>query len=165
MRKKTTANRIKKGGLRLAKCFLILYNWKKHPAQRKSVMNFWKMNQFISYQGFSNPNYPDENYHSFQFFKYHSFNSYTRYNYPKIFYGNIGDKSMLRITKYLKENGYITSYVSDFCFKDNIRTMHNLTEEESYDHQFLICDPNVPHFNLNTIRCLYGKSIYSRSFI
>ena len=41
--------------------------------------------------------------------------------------------------------------------KDNTRTKHNLTIEEVFDHQFIICDPNRENININTIRCLYGK--------
>lgn len=41
--------------------------------------------------------------------------------------------------------------------KDNTRTLHNLTNEEVYDHQFILCDPNKDHFSINTIRCLYQK--------
>ena len=40
---------------------------------------------------------------------------------------------------------------------DNIRAFHNLTNEESYDHQFIICDPNRENLSINSIRCLYGK--------
>ena len=132
--------------------------------QLKKTLKF--ISKFISYKGGFNKKYPSENYHSFQFFKYHSFKYFTQGNYPLIYYGRTREeKNFFLITKYLKENGYITSYASDFCAKDNIRTLHNLTEEEAYDHQFLMCDPNVDHFNLITIKCLYGKSIYFRPFI
>ena len=36
--------------------------------------------------------------------------------------------------------------------------MHNLTESEVYDHQFLLCDPNIAHFITPFIRCLHGKT-------
>jgi hypothetical protein len=131
--------------------------------QLKKTLKF--ISNFISYKGAFNKNFPSENYHSFQFFKYHSFRHFTGGNYPLIYYGRTKyENNFFLITKYLKENGYITSYVSDFCSKDNIRTFHNLSEEEVYDHQFLMCDPNAGHFNLNTIRCLYGKSISDHLF-
>jgi hypothetical protein len=69
----------------------------------------------------------------------------------------VRNRNIVRITKYLKENGYITCYSSDYCDKDNTRTLHNLTNEEIYDHQFIICDPNSEGNNLISIRCLYGK--------
>ena len=114
--------------------------------------------KFMPYEGGHHEQYPDENYHSFQFFKYHSFRGYTPNNYPLIFYGQKKDKENITlITKHLKENGYITSNAHDYCDKDNTRTHHDFTYEEVYDHQFLLCDPNNEHISLTTIRCLYGK--------
>ena len=131
--------------------------------QLKKTLKFFS--NFISYKGDFNKKFPSENYHSFQFFKYHSFKYYTQANFPLIYYGRTREeKNFVLITKYLKENGYITCYVGDSCTKDNVRTLHNLTEEEAYDHQFLMCDPNVAHFNLNTIKCLYGKTISDHLF-
>ena len=66
-------------------------------------------------------------------------------------------KKIQLITKHLKENGYVTCYSDEWCDKDNTRTFHNLTTEEVYDHQFIICVPNRENTNINTIRCLYGK--------
>ena len=57
----------------------------------------------------------------------------------------------------MKENGYITSFASDLCQKDNTRTLHNLTADELYDHQFVMCEPNVINFNSVVKRCLYGQ--------
>ena len=126
----------------------------------KNTLNFFE--KFISYKGGSHNLFPSETFHSFQFFKYHSFLYHTRANFPRIFYGNKREsKNLILITKYLKESGYITSYSGDICQRDNTRTKHNLTIEEAYDHQMLLCDPNKPHFNLNHIKCLYGK-IYTQ---
>ena len=124
--------------------------------QLKKTMSFFE--KFISYKGGFNEKYPSEIFHSFQFFKYYSFIGYTVRNYPYIFYGqNREDENITLITKHLKNIGYITSNAHDYCDKDNTRTLHNITKEEMYDHQFIICDPNNDHINLNTIRCLYGK--------
>ena len=124
--------------------------------QLKKTMNFFE--KFISYKGGFHERYPTENFHSFQFFKYHSFREHTRGNYPRLIYGNERNTTKLvRITKYLKENGYITSYSADCCMRDNTRIYHNLTIDEVDDHQMLLCDPNKDNFNKNTIKCLYGK--------
>ena len=113
--------------------------------------------KFISYKGAHNNKYPKENFHSFQFFKYHSFEGYTIGNFPQLFYGNDAkSKELVRITKYLKENGYITGYSTDQCQKDNTRTKHNLTKEELYDRQLVLCDPNAAILNSPVKRCLYG---------
>ena len=124
--------------------------------QLKRTLNFFE--KFISYSGGSNKNFPNENFHSFQFFKYHAFKEHTRGNFPRIFYGNQREtKNISRITKYLKENGYITSFSCDICQRDNTRLLHNSSIEESYDYQMLMCDPNKENFNKNTIKCSYGK--------
>ena len=47
--------------------------------QLKKTLKFFS--KFISYKGDFNKKFPSENFHSFQFFKYHSFNYYTQGNY------------------------------------------------------------------------------------
>ena len=122
----------------------------------KNTLKFFE--KFMLYKGGFHYLFPSETYHSFQFFKYHSFLYHTRANFPRLFYGSHREaKKIILITKYLKENGYVTSYSGDTCQRDNTRTLHNLTVEETYDHQMLLCDPNKPHFNMNHIKCLYGK--------
>ena len=113
--------------------------------------------QFMPFEGGFNKNYPSEIFHSFQFFKYFSFQLFTSYNFPILFYGQPKFSTNVLITKYLKENGYITGYTSDYCYKDNIRLHKNSTLNEVYDHQFLICDPNNDNYNIYTLKCLYGK--------
>ena len=122
---------------------------------KKSISFF---EQFISYKGGYNRKYPNENFHSFQFFKYHSFRGFTWGNIPKLFYGNDENATdFVRISKYLNQNGYVTCYATDYCQKDNTRIISNLTKEELYDHQLLLCDPNEINFNSVRKRCLYGQ--------
>ena len=124
--------------------------------QLKKTLSFFET--FISYNGGHNPKYPEQNFHSFQFFKYHSFLFQTSGNYPRIFYGNkLEDKNLVLLTKYFKENGYITNYNGDFCQRDNTRTFHNLTKSEVYDYQFLLCDPNKGDYKSPFKKCLHGK--------
>ena len=125
----------------------------------KKTLKFFE--QFMSYKGGYNKKYPNEYFHSFQFLKYHSFKGATFQNFPKIFYGNyINATDFVRINKYYKMNGYITGFGIDDCNKDNTRTHHNLSEEEIYDHQLTICDPNSEGILIPKIRCLY-KNISS----
>ena len=122
----------------------------------KKTLKFFE--QFMSYKGGHHEKYPNENFHSFQFLKYHSFYGHTTTNFPILFYGNKPKtKDFYRISKYIKQNGYVTGYASDFCFKDFTYSIHNLTKEEVYDHQLLMCDPNVDSFNSIVKRCLYGN--------
>lgn len=83
--------------------------------QLKKTMKF--VEQFMSFNGGYNPKEPSIKYHSFQFFKYHSFKGHTANNFPKIFYGgDINSNSkMVRITKYLKKNGYVTCLSNSEC--------------------------------------------------
>lgn len=125
----------------------------------KKTLKF--IEKFMPYKGGFNPKFPSENYHSFQFFKYHSFKAYTRFNYMQIFYGNCyketNDKNMVRISKYLKEFGYVTGFINDMCLREPTNTGHNLRFEEICDHELLLCDPNMKHVHSHTIRCLYNK--------
>ena len=104
--------------------------------QLKKTLKFFE--KFMKYKGDFNKKYPTINFHSFQFFKYHAFYGSTFNNYPKIFYGNNAGKNIIKIIKYFKENGYVTSYSNDLCTRDNSNTIHNLTYEEIGDHEFLI---------------------------
>ena len=123
--------------------------------QLKKTMKF--IEQFMSYNTSSKNKNNKEKFHSFQFFKYHAFLGYTGYNYPRIFYGNKAGKNVVRITKYLKENGFITGMASDFCYRDNTRSFHQMKKDEVYDHQMTLCDPNEMFWNDMVKRCLYGK--------
>ena len=127
--------------------------------QMKKTLSFFE--NFIRYNGGYHPNYPNEIFHSFQFFKYHSFKYHISGNFPRIFYGNDISKTnsnFVLFTRYFKENGYITNYNSDSCQKDNTRTFHNLTDSEVYDHQFLLCDPSTPVFYSTLKKCLHSKT-------
>ena len=124
--------------------------------QLKKTTKFFE--RFMQYKGAFHDKYPNENFHSFQFFKYYSFLGFTTVNFPFLFYGKRRiNKNKILITKFFKENGFITCGANDWCGIDNIRTYHNFSKEDIYDHIFPICDPNNEHYNLNTIRCLYGK--------
>ena len=121
----------------------------------KKTLKF--IGKFMSYKGYSNKLFPKEKYHSFQFFKYHSFLLHTRDNYPKLFYGCSRGKNMTRITKHLKKNGYVTGFSIDMCDLDSCYLPHDMSEEEISDHEYLICDPNKKGINYMMKRCLYNK--------
>jgi hypothetical protein len=111
----------------------------------------------MPYKGKYNQKSKSENFHSFQFLKYHSFKGYTFENYPRIFYGNGAGSNIIRITKYFKENGYVTSYSNDMCMREMSTTQHNMKYEEICDHELILCDPNGKHANLLIKKCLYNK--------
>ena len=123
----------------------------------KKTMKFFE--KFMPYKGGFNEKYPSEIFHSFQFFKYHSFFGYTSFNYPILFYGQkrLENNPKHPISYYFKQNGFITCNVIDFCEYENARTYHNFTQDEVFDHQYLSCDLNDEELSSNFIRCLYGK--------
>lgn len=126
--------------------------------QLKKTTKFFE--QFISYEGNHNKDDKSNNFHSFQFLKYHSFRHFTPVNYPQIFYGRLRERGHITsINKYLKNRGYITGYASDVCMRENIRMLHKLPKDQGYDHAFLNCDPNSGHFNANSVKCMYGKMV------
>ena len=122
----------------------------------KKTLKFFE--KFMPFQGGFNDKYPNENYHSFEFFKFHAFRGYTSINYPLLFYGkNKEAKNKYLISKYFNENGYMTSLAHDSCLRDNTISNHIFTTNEVFDHEFNLCDPNKDNININSIRCLYGK--------
>ena len=122
--------------------------------QLKKTLNFFE--NFISYKGNTNPNFPSQSYHSFQFFKYHSHKYYTPGNYPILFYGNHRKRFNKHINLYLKKNGFITAYSSDSCFFDYVKSLHDFSKNDIYDHQYVLCDPNNKIIK-SELNCFYGK--------
>ena len=104
--------------------------------------------------------YNSEQFHSFQFFKYHAFKHYTPGNFPKLFEDSYRNKhKSTRITYFLKKYGFITAFSNDMCFNYPYpNTLNEFTKEELCDHEFLLCDPNRKHINSITKRCLYEKT-------
>lgn len=127
--------------------------------QLKKTLKF--IEQFMSYKGKYNKKFKYENFHSFQFFKYHSFQGYTFENYPRIFYGNKAGDNIIKIIKYFKENGYVTSYSNEVCLIDITKIKKKLKYEEIGDHELILCDPNIKDANLLVKRCLYNKLVTS----
>ena len=122
--------------------------------QLRKTLNFFE--KFMPYEGNHNPKFPTENFHSFQFFKYHSLYYYTVGNYPVLFYGNFRNKKNKLITQTLKQNGFITAYTADNCFIDFTNCFHNFSFDDIYDHQFVMCDPNKKLAS-SKLNCLYER--------
>ena len=142
-----------------SKNIMILYfdSVSRNNGLRKLKKTFKFIEKFMNYKGYSNKLFPDEKYHAFQFFKFHSFQFHTTGNYPKLFYGRNRGKNMVRITKYLKKNGYVTAFSNDMCKLDSCSLPHFMSQKEISDHEYLICDINRKHTNSMIKRCLYDK--------
>ena len=132
--------------------------------QLKQTLKF--IEKFMSYKGNNNPKFSSENFHSFQFFKYHSHIGYTHGNYPLLFYGNqIENMNKKYITKYLKMNGYITAYSADYCFYDFVKSLYNFTSIDMYDHHYTICNPNFHFPSIDKVlECFYGTLYVDHMF-
>lgn len=122
--------------------------------QLKKTLNF--IENFMPYHGKNNTKFPSENFHSFQFFKYHSHRYYTVGNFPILFYGNHRNKTNKHINLYFKKNGFVTGYAADMCYNDFTNSYHDFSSEDIFDHQYVVCDPNysgaTPKLN-----CYYNK--------
>ena len=123
------------------------------------------------------PDYPEfGNLKSFQFLKYHTTGVFTQPNAQPMFYGNSMESgSGIQITKYLKENGYITAMILDQCvfeiFFDKRRVFTYNVTSDNFDHSImpLFCDHNYFGFLFRGVnsfvrRYLYGKETFEYNF-
>jgi len=113
---------------------------------------------------------------SFQFFKYHSTGTFTQPNAQPMFYGNsMKSGSGIQITKYLKENGYITAMSFDQCvfevFFDRERNYVYNVISENFDHSLmpLFCEQNYFGFLFRGVnspirRIFYGKDSFQYNY-
>ncbi len=91
----------------------------------------------------------EENFSSYQFFKYQSLGTYTHINVQPMFYGNSMNSTLgIDFAKYAKENGYITGQSNNHCahtlFNDEKKYGTKNVESTFWDHEnfALFCDPN-----------------------
>ena len=63
----------------------------------------------------------------------------------------------------MKEYGFVTSEAIDWFEINNTREYHNFTEEDIFSYILSLCDPNNEDYNLNAIRCLFGKKKYNKN--
>ena len=120
-----------------------------------------------------------ENFNSFQFFKYHSFNEYTKANLFPLFFGNTKDLHRgISLIKYFNEKGFITAASHNSCNKALIEwpdQRENITFSK-FDHEnvAMFCDTNYENkFDKYTIiggkssvirRCFYGRDSFEYIF-
>ena len=143
--------------------------------QFKKTSKFLKT--FLSFEGFSTKENPEQKYHGFEFIKYHNFQTATLHNAIPMFSGVYykGENRMISIVKNMKEIGYITGNVQDICHKElmSIGSLENYSFIE-FDHEYAApnCDPNVYKYGFGFFsgengmlrKCLYGKDSIEYSF-
>ena len=57
----------------------------------------------------------------------------------------------------VKKNGYVTCLSNSECYRESVRTKHNMTQEEICDYEMINCDPNTMNLLDLKKRCLYDK--------
>ena len=146
---------------------------KEHP---RSPRKLETINNTSNYQNISNIGNNIENkYYAYQFLKYHTFTSGTKFNAMPMFYGtSVFSVKGTNIIKYFKELGYITAQTTDMCSKEvwePEKEPHHL-DFETWDHEniAMFCDPSyMDRKSLYSIykgvysllrRCFYGKEVH-----
>ena len=127
------------------------------------------LQQFFKYEGF-NPKIEGQNFHAFEFLKYHKFDQATLNNAIPMFSGEYfnGNNSIISIVKDFKEYGYMTCNVQDICHKELMRIGPlNGYRYIEFDHEYSSpkCDPNIYNIGYGIFKgengilrkCLYGK--------
>ncbi len=131
------------------------------------------LEEFYDLDGVNNSTNPaDEEFKSYQFFKYHSLDFYT---YANMIPGYFGKAKWAHGVDYFlwfyKEKGYITGQSSNLCGKENwdLEPAFKYLNYTNYDHEFnpFSCDPSltdplIPYDIFKgaysaTRKCMYGK--------
>ena len=156
--------------------FLFLDNLSRVHFYRHYKKTKMFLKTFLSYEGFSTKENPEQKYHAFEFLKYHKFKYATLNNAIPMFSGVYYDNNstMKSIVKDMKKIGYITCNVQDVCHKElmGIGKIPSYSYIE-FDHEYAApnCDPNVYKEGYgffggenNILRkCLYGKDSIEHS--
>ena len=128
---------------------------------------------------FRNTNYLNDKYYAYQFLKYHTFTSGTRFNAMPMFYGkSIYELAGTNIIKNFKELGFITAQSIDMCSKEVWEPEKEppKIDFDKWDHEnvAMFCDPSyMDRKSLYSIykgvysllrRCFYGKEVHDYIF-
>ena len=123
-------------------------------------------------------NKADNDYKSYQFMKYTTFDAFTQMSAQPMFYGEKMDPKTSNgtfILKYMKQRGFITGQSIDLCSRELFVTMNNClnkVEFSDFDHEnvAMFCDANYynrdyPYPFLQggfsiIRRCLYGRDAF-----
>ena len=121
----------------------------------------------------------NDKYYVYQFLKYHTFTSGTKFNAMPMFFGkSVYMTTGTNIIKYFKELGYITAQSIDMCSKEvwEPEMEPSGLDFDSWDHEnvAMFCDPSyMDRKSLYSIykgvysllrRCFYGKEVHDYIF-
>lgn len=146
--------------------------------QRKLKKSSKVIEQLLYSNNIKNEKY--KNYNSFQFFKYHNFDGYTRgNNMPFIFGNGMYASTGISITKFFKEKGFITCATHNSCNKEIFDwepDFYKDFEFSDWDHEnlALFCDTNYEDkenkwtmsFGKTSVfrKCFYDKDSFEYNF-
>ena len=137
---------------------------------RKFPKTMKYLNDFSKYE----TNSSTKNMTVFQFFKYHSLDSYTDPNLKAIYYGATLRGNGTHFGNYFKENGFITGRANSYCGKEVINQgkdpfsfIHHI-----FDHEGLSLGCIKPFYDgplhslLSSLikKCLFGKDLNEYTF-
>ena len=121
----------------------------------------------------------NDKYYAYQFFKYHTFTSGTKFNVMPMFFGkSVYSIEATNLIKYFKELGFITAQSVDMCSKEvwePEKEPPNI-DFDFWDHEnvAMFCDPSyMDRKSLYSIykgvysllrRCFYGKEVHDYIF-
>ena len=164
---------------------LIQQNINKKMKKTKSIKSPRKLeiiNNTMIFPNISNinlTNFFENKYYAYQFLKYHTFTSGTKFNAMPMFYGkSVFSSSGINIINYFKQLGFITAQSTDMCSKEvwePEKEPPNL-DFDLWDHEnvAMFCDPSyMDRKSLYSIykgvysflrRCFYGKEVHDYIF-
>jgi hypothetical protein len=144
----------------------------------KSIINFTNyLNQ--RKKNLRKTNNLNDKYYAYQFLKYHTFTSATKFNAMPMFFGqSVYSLSGTNIIKYFKQLGYITAQSIDMCSKEVWEPEYEPPKLnfDFWDHEnvAMFCDPSyMDRKSLYSIykgvysllrRCFYGKEVHDYIF-
>ena len=147
-------------------------------SNRQNVINKNNKRNTNSNNNRNNFNISDK-YYAYQFLKYHTFTSGTKFNAMPMFFGrSVYDIEGVNIIRFFKELGYVTAQSLDMCSKEvwEPEKEPRHLDFDSWDHEnvAMFCDPSyMDRKSLYSIykgvysllrRCFYGKEVHDYIF-
>ena len=130
---------------------------------RKFSKTIHFLEQFSKYE----PNPSKKNMTVFQYFKYHSINSFTDPNLKAAYYGARSKGKGIHFANYFKNNGYIIGRVNTFCEKESVfdKKRPSSFKPAMWDHEglSLACIKSIYHrFLISRLSCLIKKCLFGK---
>ena len=133
---------------------------------RKFIKTSKFLNSFFKYES----NFDRKNMTIFEYFKYHSLDSYSDPNLKALYYGTDYNKMKISFANYFRKNGFIIGRGNTFCEKECVfnNNKHKKFLHSHWDHEniSLSCLKAIYHglflSKLYSLikKCLFGKQLF-----